>query len=158
MKCPNYCACSGSLCCSHVHLKLITVFIWKEKQMQQTYLSSAPLRWVSQCLIIRKLHTDKARPFEYLILIQLFPSIRPRRRWKDNIKTALRETWWGCMDWIRLVQDKAQQTALVNTVLNPRLPQNVGKFLSSWATGGFSRLTQLHGVSFALILTRHLVG
>jgi hypothetical protein len=35
----------------------------------------------------------------------------------------------------------------VNTVMNLRVPQNVGKFLSSCATGGFSRRVQLHGYS-----------
>jgi len=29
------------------------------------------------------------------------PTARPRRRWK-NIKTDVRETGWGCMDWISL--------------------------------------------------------
>jgi hypothetical protein len=28
------------------------------------------------------------------------PLGRPRRRWEDNIKTDLRETGWGGMDWI----------------------------------------------------------
>jgi hypothetical protein len=32
-------------------------------------------------------------------------------------------------------------------VNNLGVPQNVGNFLSSWETGGFSRKTQLHGVS-----------
>jgi hypothetical protein len=30
------------------------------------------------------------------------PLGRPRRRWKDNIKTELREIGWGGMDWIDL--------------------------------------------------------
>jgi hypothetical protein len=36
----------------------------------------------------------------------------------------------------------------VNTVMNLRVPLNVGEFLNSWATGGFSRRAQLHGVSY----------
>jgi hypothetical protein len=33
----------------------------------------------------------------------------------------------------------------VSTVMNLRVPYNVGKFLSSCASGGFSRRVQLHG-------------
>jgi hypothetical protein len=43
--------------------------------------------------------------------------------------------------------------ALVNTVLNLRVPQNVGKFLGSCPAGGFSRRTQLHGDIQLLIYT-----
>jgi hypothetical protein len=34
----------------------------------------------------------------------------------------------------------------VNTVMNLRVPQNGGKFLSGCATGGSSRRAELHGV------------
>jgi hypothetical protein len=33
---------------------------------------------------------------------------KPRRRWEDDIKMDLRETGWGGMDWIHLVQDMDQ--------------------------------------------------
>jgi hypothetical protein len=59
----------------------------------------------------------------------------------------LREIGWGGMDWIDLAEDRYQWRALVNTIKNLRVPQNVGKFMSSCASGGFSRRTQLHGVS-----------
>jgi hypothetical protein len=35
------------------------------------------------------------------------------------------------MDWIYLAQDRDQWRDLVNTVISLRVPQNVGKFLSS---------------------------
>jgi hypothetical protein len=50
------------------------------------------------------------------------PLGRLRRRWEDNIKKDLRETGWGGMDWIDLAQDRDQWRALVNTVLNVRVP------------------------------------
>jgi hypothetical protein len=59
------------------------------------------------------------------------PPGRPRRRWEDNIRMDLREIGWGDMDWIDLAQDGDQWMALVNTVMNLRVPYNVGKFLSS---------------------------
>jgi hypothetical protein len=50
------------------------------------------------------------------------PLGRPRRRWEDNIKMVLREIGWGGMDWIDLAQDRDQWRALVNTVMNLRVP------------------------------------
>jgi hypothetical protein len=50
------------------------------------------------------------------------PLGRPRRRWVDNIKMVLRETGWGGMEWIDLAQDGNQWRALVNTVMNLRVP------------------------------------
>jgi hypothetical protein len=35
----------------------------------------------------------------------------------------------------------------VNAVINLRVPQNAGNFLTSWKPGSFSRRTLLHGVS-----------
>jgi hypothetical protein len=47
---------------------------------------------------------------------------RPRRRWEDNIKMDLREVGWGGMDWINLAQDRDGWRALVNAVMNLRVP------------------------------------
>jgi hypothetical protein len=50
------------------------------------------------------------------------PLVRPRRRWENNIKMYLRETGWDGMNWIDLAQDRDQWRALVNTVMNLRVP------------------------------------
>jgi hypothetical protein len=47
---------------------------------------------------------------------------RPRRRWVDNIKIDQREIGWDGMDSIDLAQDGDQWRALVNTVMNLRVP------------------------------------
>jgi predicted small integral membrane protein len=50
------------------------------------------------------------------------PLGRPRRRWVDNIRIDLGEVAWGNVDWIGLAQDRNRWRALVNSVLNLRVP------------------------------------
>jgi hypothetical protein len=47
---------------------------------------------------------------------------RPSHRWMNNIKIDVRELSWGGMDWIYLAHDRNQWRALVNTVMNLRVP------------------------------------
>jgi hypothetical protein len=74
------------------------------------------------------------------------PLRRPRRRWECSIKMDLQEVWWG-MDWIEVAQDRDRWRALVNAVMNLRVPYNAVNFLTSWETVSFSRRPLLHGVS-----------
>jgi len=50
------------------------------------------------------------------------PLGRPRRRWEDNTKMDLEEVRYGVMDWIELAQDRDRWRALVNAVMNLRVP------------------------------------
>jgi len=42
----------------------------------------------------------------------------PTCSWEDNIKMDLQEVGCGCMDWIKLAQDRDRWQALVNAVMN----------------------------------------
>jgi hypothetical protein len=62
----------------------------------------------------------------YRLLVGKTEGKRPlggrRRRWVDNIRMDLREVGWGDVDWIGLAQDRNRRRALVNSVLNLRVP------------------------------------
>jgi hypothetical protein len=70
--------------------------------------------------------TNGKKRNEYRILVGKpegkSPLGRPRRRWVDNIKMDLREIGWDGMDWINPAQDKDPWRALLNTVMNFRVP------------------------------------
>jgi hypothetical protein len=50
------------------------------------------------------------------------PLGRPRRRWIDNINMDLLEIGLGIVDWINLAEYRYKWRALVNTVMNLRVP------------------------------------
>ena len=50
------------------------------------------------------------------------PGGRTRRRWEDNIKMDFQEVGCGGMDWIELAQYRDRWWALVNAVMNLRVP------------------------------------
>jgi hypothetical protein len=50
------------------------------------------------------------------------PLGRPRHRWLHSIRLDLVEVGWSDVDWIGLAQDRDRWRALVNSVLNLRVP------------------------------------
>jgi len=50
------------------------------------------------------------------------PLGRTSCRWEDNIKMDFEEVGCGGMDWIELAQDRDRWRALVNVVMNLRVP------------------------------------
>jgi hypothetical protein len=50
------------------------------------------------------------------------PVGRPKRRWIDNNKIDLLEIRLIAVDWIGLAQDRYRRRALVNAVMNLRVP------------------------------------
>jgi hypothetical protein len=57
--------------------------------------------------------------FEYT---RCTPLGRPRREWKFNIKMEIQEMGCGGIDWIELAQYRDRWRALVNAVMNLRVP------------------------------------
>jgi hypothetical protein len=51
------------------------------------------------------------------------PLGRPRRRWEVGFKMDLREIDWGSVEWIQLAQDRYRWRAVVNTLMNLRVPE-----------------------------------
>jgi hypothetical protein len=54
--------------------------------------------------------------------IEKEPLGRPRHRWIDNIKIDLLEKRFSAVDWVSLAQDKYRWRALMNAVMNLRVP------------------------------------
>jgi hypothetical protein len=54
------------------------------------------------------------------------PLGRPGRRWEDGVRMDLRKIGFGCVDWIRLAQNRDRWRAVVSAVMNLRVlgPRN----------------------------------
>jgi hypothetical protein len=83
-------------------------------------IKSRKMRWAGHVAQMGKTRNT------YKILVgkpeQTIPLGRPTRRWEDNIKKILRVIGFGVMDWTHLSQDRDRWRALVNTVMNLRVP------------------------------------
>jgi hypothetical protein len=75
------------------------------------------------------------------------PLGRQKLRWVDNVRKDLGEVSWFYVDWIGQAQDRNMGRALVNSVLNFRVPENAGKLSSGLTTSGLSCSAQFHRVS-----------
>jgi hypothetical protein len=58
----------------------------------------------------------------YRLFVVKRPLGRPRHMWVDNFRMDLGEVGWGDVDWIGLAKDRNRWRALVNSVLNFRVP------------------------------------
>jgi hypothetical protein len=76
------------------------------------------------------------------------PLGRKRRGCLDNIRMDVVEVAFYDVDWIGLAQDRGKWRALVNLVLNLRVPLNAGKLSSFLTTRDLSSSAQLHRVNY----------
>jgi hypothetical protein len=74
----------------------------------------------------RACSTNGEKRNAYRLLVGKTEGKRPLRvptcKWVDNIKMDLREIGCDGMNWIDLAHDRDQWRALVNTVMNLRVP------------------------------------
>jgi len=70
--------------------------------------------------------TQGKRKYTYKILVENLEGKRPlgrcRRRWRDNIRIDVTEIWWEGVDWMDLAQDRDWWLAVVNMVMNLKVP------------------------------------
>jgi hypothetical protein len=119
----QFAECTGTDC------KLIGI-IRKIKEIIQLNAYSSPsiiriikarrMRWVGHVARIG----EKRNAYRLLVgkPERRSPLGRPRRRWVDNIRMDLVEVGWGDVDSIGLAQDRGRWRALVNSVLDLRIP------------------------------------
>jgi hypothetical protein len=81
-------------------------------------IKSRRMRWVGRVAHMG----EKRNTYRLLVGKPEGPLGRPRRRWVVNIWMDLGEVGWGDVDWIGLAQDRIRWRALVNSVLNLRVP------------------------------------
>jgi hypothetical protein len=75
------------------------------------------MRWAGHVALMG----EERKVYEYKVLVVKpegkRPLGRPMRRWEDGIRMDLREIGLGCVDWIRLAQDRDRWRAVVSAVM-----------------------------------------
>jgi hypothetical protein len=79
-------------------------------------VKSRRMRWTGRVAVERR--------GAYRVLVRRSEGKRPlgRSSWKDNIKMDLHEVGWGDMDWMYLAEVRDRWRAIVNAVMNLRVP------------------------------------
>jgi hypothetical protein len=98
------------------------------EELRDLYSSQSIIRIITSKKLRWEVHVARMgeKRNEYRLLVGKSegkrPLGKPRRRWVDNIRMDLGEVGWGDVDWIGLAKDRNMWRALVNSVLNLRVP------------------------------------
>jgi hypothetical protein len=94
--------------------------IQKCQQIKSRYLLNGSMRWAGHVARMGGIRNV------YNILVAIRkgkrPLGRPRCRREDNIRMDLKEEMWEDVDWMHLAQYREQWRAVVNTIMNLRVP------------------------------------
>ena len=71
--------------------------------------------------VLSRISQSEFGPPERDVMCKFYISVRPLRRWVDNMRTDLQEVGCGYMDWIGLAQDRDRWRTLVSAVMNLRV-------------------------------------
>jgi hypothetical protein len=103
----------------NVKIGILVVILQKELHCCKHTLSASYLRWAGH---VARMGEERKL---YRVLVGKpegrRPLGRPRRRCEDGIRMDIREIFLGCMDLIRLAQDRDQWRAVVSAVMNLRV-------------------------------------
>jgi hypothetical protein len=98
---------------------------WKKlhnEELHNLYSSKSVTRMIKSRRMRWTQHTARMGEKRNVCMIGQRPLGRPRGKRLDTIKMDLREIGWGGMDWIHLVEDRVEWRALVNAIMNLRIP------------------------------------
>jgi hypothetical protein len=115
--------------CVHTELKLISVISALVQYDIEVYTEEVTYTYINFCCVhqwawhVARMGEDTSM---HRVLVGKPEGkrslVRPRRRWKDNIKMDLREVGGGRGDWMELAQDRDRWRTLVGTVRNFPVP------------------------------------
>jgi hypothetical protein len=104
------------------------MYIEKNEELHDLYSSPSIIRIITARRMIWAWYVARIREKRntYRLLVGRpvgrKPLGRSRRRWVDDIRMHLVEVGWGDVYWIGLAKDRDWWRALVNSVLNLRVP------------------------------------
>ena len=77
---------------------------------------------------------------------------------QKNIKMGLKITMWDFRGWIHLAEARDKTQILMKTLINPRLPNTFGNFLTKWVKFRASTNNMLYKVNYQYRIAFQIVN